>query len=146
MSSVGSVSPWIDQLRAGDRAAAPPLWHNYFQRLVALARQKLCRRVSTATADEEDMALSAFDSFIRAAEQGRVPQLNDRDDLWRLLLVITERKAIDLLNHERRVKRGGGKVRYLSALADDVATISYQAGQIMAPEPTPKMAAQLADE
>jgi hypothetical protein len=55
-------------------------------------------------ADEEDVALSAFDSFCRGAEQGRFPQLSDRDDLWRLLFVITERKAIDLVNHEKAQK------------------------------------------
>ena len=33
-------------------------------------------------ADEEDVALSAFDSFCRGAEQGRFPRLDDRDDLW----------------------------------------------------------------
>jgi hypothetical protein len=32
----------------------------------------------------------------------RFPQLNDRDDLWRLLVLITARKAIDQPNHERR--------------------------------------------
>ena len=37
MSSQGSVTAWIDQLRAGDRAAAQPLWQGYFQRLVGLA-------------------------------------------------------------------------------------------------------------
>jgi hypothetical protein len=32
MSSAGSVTAWIDQLCAGDRAAAQPLWQGYFQR------------------------------------------------------------------------------------------------------------------
>jgi hypothetical protein len=61
-------------------------------------------------ADEEDVALSAFDSFCRGAEKGRFPRLQDCDDLWQLLFMITTRKAADLVEHERRQKRGGGLV------------------------------------
>jgi RNA polymerase sigma factor (sigma-70 family) len=144
MSSTGSVTAWIDQLRSGDRAAAQPLWQGYFQRLVGLARRKL-RRAPRGMADEEDVALSAFDSFCRGAEQGRFPQLADRDDLWRLLFVITERKAIDLVHHERREKRGGGKVRHEGSLAGE-SSVTPVLVQVADPEPTPELAAQLADE
>jgi RNA polymerase sigma factor (sigma-70 family) len=95
-------------------------------------------------AGAEDVALSAFDSFIRAAERGRFPQLSDRDDLWRLLLVITERKAIDLVNYERRAKRGG-KVRHEGPLAGD-STLTPPLERVASPEPTPEQAAQFADE
>ena len=111
MSSSGSVTAWIDQLRAGDRTASQRLWQGYFQRLVTLARKRL-RASPRGMADEEDVALSAFDSFIRSAENGRFPLLHDRDDLWHLMFVITERKAIDLVNHQRTQKEGGGKVRH----------------------------------
>jgi DNA-directed RNA polymerase specialized sigma24 family protein len=144
MSSPGSITAWIDQLRAGDRAAAQPLWQGYFHRLVALARQKL-RSGPRAAADEEDVALSAFDSFCRGAEQGRFPQLADRDDLWRLLLVITERKVIDLVRHERRARRGGGKVRHAGSLADE-STVTTPLDRFAEHQPTPELAAQLADE
>src|SRR5262249_3160974 len=103
--SSGSVTAWIDQHCAGDHDATQQLWQRYFQRLVELARKKL-RGAPRGMADEEDVALSALDSFFRGAEQGRFPQLHDRDDLWYLLLVITERKAIDLVNHEKAQKRG----------------------------------------
>src|SRR5262249_22722064 len=96
MSSVGSVTAWIEQLRAGDHAAAERLWKGYFQRLVVLARRKL-RRAPSGMAGAEDVALSAFANFCRGVEQGRFPKLHDRDDLWRLLFVITERKAIKLV-------------------------------------------------
>ena len=33
------------------------------------------------------MALSAFDSFCRGAEQGRFPDLNNRNDLWGMLVL-----------------------------------------------------------
>jgi hypothetical protein len=80
MPAGDSVSLWIRQLEAGDHAAAQKLWQRYFRRLVGLARKKLqdaCRRA----ADEEDVALSAFTSFCKAAQAGRFPQLADRHDL-----------------------------------------------------------------
>ena len=96
MPAHGSVTLWVERLKSGDGEAAGPLWRAYFHRLVHLARQRL-RGLTGAAADEEDVALSAFDSFCRAAEGGRFPRLDDRDDLWQLLLVITARKAVDLI-------------------------------------------------
>ena len=62
MASTGSVTTWVEQLRAGNRAAAQQLWERYFSRLVNLARTKL-RGLRRRAADEEDVALSAFDSL-----------------------------------------------------------------------------------
>jgi DNA-directed RNA polymerase specialized sigma24 family protein len=145
--STGSVTAWIDQLRAGDRAAAQQLWERYFSRLVGLARTKL-RGLRRGAADEEDVALSAFDSFCRGAEQGRFPRLADRDDLWQLLLVMTARKAIDLRQRETRQKRGGGKVAGESALDGLLGPEDGGAGieQVVGAEPAPELAAQVADE
>lgn len=96
MSSEGSVSAWLAQLQAGDRAAAQPLYERYFLRLAALARKKL-RGMRRRADDEEDVALSALDSFCRRAEEGRFPRLDDRHDLWRLLFRITECKSRKLI-------------------------------------------------
>src|SRR3954469_7065224 len=110
MSSQGSVTHWISLLKAGEHAAVQPLWERYFPRLVALARARL-RGAPRRVADEEDVALSAFDSFCRHAEQGRFPQLLDRDDLWQVLVMLAARKAVELIRHECRLKRGGGEVQ-----------------------------------
>jgi hypothetical protein len=40
MSSSGSVTNWLARLKAGDPAAARPLWERYFHRLVGLARRR----------------------------------------------------------------------------------------------------------
>jgi hypothetical protein len=104
----GSVSRWLGQLQGGDVLTVPPLWQRYFHRLVALARQRL-RGSACRVADAEDVALSAFDSFCRAAEQGRFPDLANRDGLWRLLVVMTARKANQLRRNEGRQKRGGAR-------------------------------------
>ena len=140
-----SVTYWIEQLKAGDRAAAQPLWEGYFQRLVTRTRQKLAGMPRRA-ADEEDVALSAFASFCRAAAQGRFPQLHDRDDLWRLLIVITDRKAGCLVRYERRKRRGGGRVLDEAALGYRRAAGASPLAQVAGPEPSPDFAALVGEE
>ncbi len=147
MSSASSVTHWIGQLKAGDHAAAQKLWERYFQRLVRFARRK-SPGASRRAADEEDVALSAFASFCRAAEAGRFPRLSDRDDLWQLLVLITERKAFDLAKYERRKKRGGAGVKDESApgYLDNSSVAEGSTGKIVGREPTPDFAAQLEEE
>jgi DNA-directed RNA polymerase specialized sigma24 family protein len=139
MELEGSVTGWIGALKRGDQAAAQRLWDIYFRRLVGLAWVRL-RNVPRGAADEEDVALSAFDSFFEGARCGRFPQLDDRDDLWQLLYVITIRKAINLAKHEHRKSRGAGQVRSLSDLAQ------WGGDDLPGDEPTPELAAQVADE
>ena len=139
MSSDGSITLLIMGLKQGDPTAAEGVWRAYFERLVALARRQL--RGAIGLADEEDVALSAvLDSFYRGVEQGRFPALQDRDDLWRLLFVLTVRKAINLVKHEGRQSRGGGR---LVSLADlDGLRLNGAIGS----EPTPELAAQMLEE
>jgi DNA-directed RNA polymerase specialized sigma24 family protein len=139
MPDKGSVSQWIDLLRDGNSAGAQPLWELYFQRLVALARSKLLG-ASRRVRDEEDVALSAFDSFCRGAQGGRFPQLDDRDNLWRLLVVITARTASRAIRDQRRQKRGGNAEPL--ALGSDEADVD----EVLSREPTPEFAAQAAEE
>jgi DNA-directed RNA polymerase specialized sigma24 family protein len=131
----GSVTHWLGRLCDGDAGAAGPLWERYFARLVGLARARLAGLPRRA-ADEEDVALSAFDSFCRDARAGRFPDLTDRDGLWRLLLTITAQKAADLVRRERAGKRGAGA----APLGGDVL------GEIAGTEPTPEFAALAADQ
>src|SRR5260370_22876912 len=107
----GSITHWLGDLKGGDQAAAQPLWERYFGRLVVLARTKLQKqRHPRAEADEEDAALSAFNSFCVGVAKGRFPQLADREDLWRILVTITARKAFAQAQRQKRLKRGGGRV------------------------------------
>jgi DNA-directed RNA polymerase specialized sigma24 family protein len=139
MPSDGSVTRLIVMLKEGNRAASQQLWEVYFARLVGLARARL-RGIPGRVADEEDVALSAFDSFYRRAEQGQFPRLEDREDLWQLLFVLTVRKAINLVNYQGRKSRGGGQVQSLTDL--DLAG----AEAIFGAEPSPELAAQMTEE
>jgi RNA polymerase sigma factor (sigma-70 family) len=146
MSSPGSVSHWIAALKGGDVAAAQPLWERYYRQLIALARKKL-KLARRRAADEEDVVQNAFHSFFRAVAQGRFPQLDDRDSLWRLLVVITANKALKQLAHEHRQKRGGGTAAdqtgiYPMGPGGEEAALA----QVVGEEPTPAFAAQVAEQ
>ena len=147
----GSITGWLGDLRDGDQAAAQPLWEHYFSKLVTVARTKLKRmRKTTADQDEEDAALSAFNSFCAGAARGKFPQLADRDDIWRLLVVITARKAMAQANREGRQKRGGGRV------VEEAVVFGHGLGgadgslagleRIAAQGPSPEFAAMMAEE
>ena len=130
----GSVTRWLGALQAGDPDAAQRLWERYFTDLVRLARARL-RRAPRAAEDEEDVALSAFNSFCTAATRRRFPRLDDRDDLWRVLVTLTERKATDLRRRQRRQKRGGGRVAPEADLAGPEGDLLDQlAGAAPTPE------------
>jgi len=118
MSGPGSVTVWLDQLKAGanrDEAVAE-LWERYFSRLVNQARLHL--RGRRTMKDEEDAALSAFDGLVRGVEAGKFPRLDDRGDLWRVLLMMTANKARNAVRDENREKRRGGQVAHAIAAAD----------------------------
>ncbi|MFC1759548.1 ECF-type sigma factor, partial [Planctomycetota bacterium] len=113
-----NVSHWIDLVKAGDSAAANRIWQHYFDRLVRSVRARLYGQ-NRAVSDEEDIVLSVFDSFYNAAENGRFPDLSDRDDLWRLLLRMSARKVVDKRRHDQRQRRGGNvKVHSLNQTGD----------------------------
>lgn len=114
MNSEHSVTHWIQRLRTGEDRAAAELWQRYFERVRALAQKRL-RDHPRQAADEEDVVVSVFDSLCRGVHEGRFDALSDRDDLWRLLIVLTRQKSVDAIRREARAKRGGGRVRSLDA-------------------------------
>jgi DNA-directed RNA polymerase specialized sigma24 family protein len=146
MTSGESVTQWIHQLKEGERAAIQKLWEAYFTRLVGMSRQWL-RNTPTQAVEAEDVALSAFDSFFRRAEQGQFPKLFDRTDLWQLLVVIAFRKACNQIKHESRRQPRNGRVFHASALVaedgDDAGTVFTR---LIGREPDPELAAQTVEE
>jgi DNA-directed RNA polymerase specialized sigma24 family protein len=142
----GSITRWIAGVKAGDPAAVQPLWERYFARMVHLARARLrASRSRDAGSEEEDAALSAFDSLCAGLAGGRFPQLADRDDLWRLLVVVTTRKVQAHVRLQLRQKRGGGRVRPASDHPDLDSDDDILA-RAFGSEPTPEFAVMVAEE
>jgi DNA-directed RNA polymerase specialized sigma24 family protein len=145
MSQGDSVTTWLSGLKAGDDDPVKRLWDRYFQRLVRLAGKRLPGHARRAI-DEEDVALSAFQSFCDRARKGQFPELANRDDLWRVLFAITVRKAVGAVRYQTRKKRGGGHVLGESALGQDEQSQVANLTRFLSREPTPEDAAELADE
>ena len=89
-----SVTRWLHELKKGDDSAARRLWQFLHRRILSVAAQELPVGGS-ASYDEEDVAQSAFHAFCRAIQQEKYPMIAGRDELWRLLAVVTVNKARD---------------------------------------------------
>lgn len=131
-----SVTDWVGALEAGDSAAAGRLWGRYFMKLVQLARRNLGRHPGPC--DAEDVALSVFKSLCLGAERGAL-DVGGRDELWRLLVVMTRRKSVDRLREAGRQKRGGLLIHHATDSTGDL-------DRFEADDPTPEELAELADE
>ncbi len=136
-----NVSHWIDQVKAGESDAAIRIWHHYFDRLVQAARKRL-RGQKRAVEDEEDIVVSVFESFYRAAQNGRFPELSRRDDLWKLLLSMSARKIVDKRRREQRQRRGSGQTAL--SIENPGQELAGEL-QIIGHEPTPEMVAMMTE-
>jgi hypothetical protein len=107
----------------------------------------MLRSTSRRVADEEDVVLSALDSFLRGAAGGRYPTLHDRNNLWTLLVVITSRKVMDLREHQLAAKRGGEVCGESALLGNKDASSGGNGLQwILSREPSPEFALEVAQE
>ncbi len=141
----GSITHWIHEVKGGNRDAVQHLWERYFSRLVALAKASIdssSRRVS----DEEDVAAQVFESFWKAAESGRFPDLSDRDSLWRLLVKMTGRRVIDRHRRQNRQRRGGGRVRGESVFQQHADREQQALADVIGLEPTPEFVVMMREQ
>jgi DNA-directed RNA polymerase specialized sigma24 family protein len=146
MSSPQSVSLWIAHLKEGKESAVERLWERYAVRLVELARQRL-RDAPKRMADEEDVAASVFHSLCRGAAAGRFEAVQNRDDLWWLLLAITKQKAVDHVRREMAQKRGVGLVASESCLNDGADDSNgFALDRLVGEQPTPEFVLMLEEE
>jgi RNA polymerase sigma factor (sigma-70 family) len=147
MAQVDSATLWISQLKQGDQSAAQRLWKRYVEQLVRLARKKL-GRTSRRIVDEDDLVNSAFNGCFRGFAAGRIPAMNDRNDLWQVLVMLTDRKSADYHRRALAAKRGGEAVRRDWAFVGKDPGDSSSAGlsQVIDTAPTPAFAAHAAEE
>jgi RNA polymerase sigma factor (sigma-70 family) len=139
------ISIWLDRLVQGDPMAADVIWRCYWEKLVTIARQKL-KTSRRRVADEEDVALSAFNSFCRGAADGRFPDLKDRLDLWKILVTITARKASAQHRREHAQKRGDRDVRGESVFGHAENESGDGIEDFVALEPSPEFAAMAVEQ
>ena len=139
-----SLGELLERVRLGDETATAQLWEEYYQHLVRVAAGRLPRHLKR-TADEEDIALSAFHSFIAGIRHDQFPDLRGEDNLWGLLITLTARKVNAHLRHHTRKKRGGGSVRGESVFMDRGERIGGGIGGTAGHTPTADLFAELAE-
>jgi DNA-directed RNA polymerase specialized sigma24 family protein len=146
MADPDSVTPWISRLAEGDPQAIQELWERYFADLVRLAAKRLTE-IARRAADEEDVALSAMHTFCRGMAEHRFSNVKDRDDLWKLLVTITARKATAQNRRQFAEKRGAGHVRGESVFGppslDDEDHVGIEG--LADSQPTPQLACMLVE-
>ena len=121
MRNEGSVTGWLRALEQGDEDAARRLWDRYSGELHQVAKRRMRRLARRDIVDEEDVVLSAFASVCMSARNGLLDKVANRDELWGLMIVATQRKV-------------GQRVQYVTAgkrLAEqnaDHEAVSYEVG------------------
>ena len=144
--TVATITSWFHQLREGDEEAARQLWNEYFDRLVQLAKRRMTGRLRRA-ADEEDVALSVFDTICRRAGRGEFQAVDNRDDLWRLLVTVTQRKIVARARREHAQKRGGGELRGESVFGEYPSGDGNRGiGLVAGAAPTPEFIVAMEEE
>lgn len=131
----GEFRDLIARLRLGDEEAAAEVVGRFVRRLRALAWDRLAA-ADRGRGEAEDAVQSALGSFFARQARGGFA-VDDWEDLWALLALITVRKCHRRRERALAARRGAGRVVAL-AEADGW-------GDVAGREPTPLEAAALAD-
>lgn len=129
--STGSMTFLIDELKLGDKQSAKDLWARCMATAVRLARQRLGAAAKVERL-EEDIAESAFASLLNSGGRHRIPKLDDRESLWRLVIKMIDREAEDYETRAKRQAEAGGTEHEVARFEKFVAQ-----------EPTPEAVQQL---
>lgn len=101
-----TITECLALVKDDDSLAEHHIWQHYHARLLRLAKARMCGQ-SDPLVDEEDIVLTAFHSLLSGIKDGRFPDLRDRHDLWQLLIMLTERAAVQQFRYESAKKRAG---------------------------------------
>lgn len=146
MRDSGSITRHIDQLRSSNaaerNAAAEAIWRRYSDQLLRVAAANLFDGVRVRE-DEHDVVQDAFASFCQRQQRGDY-QLDGRNDLLRLLVTITARKACNI-NH-RHQAQGRNYRQEQHAAAPDESEMTSVLEQIDTTQPSPQMVAIFREE
>ncbi len=102
----------LEKLKASggqDPTVVAATYDRYFRRMLGLIRKRLGSQFSQY-ADEDDLAQSAFGSFVKGVGQGKF-ELDDRESLWPLLALMATRKYQDLVARYRTQSRDHARVQ-----------------------------------
>lgn len=140
------MTGWLRRIGQGDQDAALQLWRRYAAPLERLARSRYSGALN-AVANEEDLVQSVFHALWTGAAEGQWDTVQNRDELWWLLLAITRNKAVKRRTYNARLKRSDVP-RSLSGQdthSHDLST-SQDAQNIAGDSPPPELILMLQEE
>lgn len=139
-----SVTSLLQAVREDESLASLALWQRYVERLVRLAHKRLTG-ADRKIVDGDDIASEVFTEFLKGVQDCRFQRLNDRQDFWQILAMLTERRVIAHWRREQAQKRGGGEVLGESALHGAHDNDAHVMHNIVGGEPTPEFAAEFTE-
>jgi RNA polymerase sigma-70 factor (ECF subfamily) len=124
MDQASSIPELVRRLREGDPRAAEELFVQYARQLIRLAEQHLSRNLA-GKVEGEDIVQSVFRTFFRRSAEGEF-RIDSSDQMWRLLVQITLRKARAKGRYHTAERRdvnadesGGDKVWFEEAITQE---------------------------
>ncbi len=100
----GTVTAWLNLLRDGDDAATEKIWNYFFPSLQTKIASS-CRGLRIC--DEEDIAITAFYRLVEVMQKEDRYSVTDREEFWRLLLIISKNAVNDWRKYDSATCRGG---------------------------------------
>jgi len=140
MLRIGSVTQLIPGLMNGDSRAQQEVWQRYVNQLVQRARGRLGNLNDGVK--HEEVAAEALASFCRGVERGRFPKLNDRSDLWQILVMLARNKIVD----EARRRKRRREVLECDLDSPENESVDLGLAQFDGEEPTPEFAASVMEQ
>lgn len=141
----GSITQRLDDFKRGNDDALRPLMERFLTRLEDLAQKKIrAAGGHFAVGDGADAANSAFRMLWQGVRDERFSKLDNRADLWTVLVHLAGCKVVDMLRAEATDKRGGGKVRRESDHLDPESRSLFE--QMLRKEPGPEQLAIFEEE
>jgi RNA polymerase sigma-70 factor (ECF subfamily) len=136
MPPTDSFRGLVDQLRAGDDAAATEVFNRFARRILGLARQQLHATLRPKV-DPEDVLQSVFRSFFHRQREGHFA-IENWDSLWGILMVMTLRKCRRRNQYYRADRRDAKRETHWDAEGEAESDPG-----VFARDPTPSEAAIL---
>ncbi len=140
---MGSVSVMIQELRdQSNQDAASDLYQRYFERLVAVLRSRINRRVQGMDGPESTSQY-VLAEVLMGLKEGAYPQLNDREGLWALMIHIGGQRVKQEWRYATAAKRD---VRITGPM--DLAGAEQSSSRVIDPittTPPPELAIEVED-
>lgn len=122
------ITQWLKNIDQDPDLAMNVLWEHFFTRLVQRAKKEVSKRPQRSK-DEEDVAVEVMHSFYKGLSRGRFENIQNREELWKVLVTLATRKAARAYRENQTLKRGGGDVRGESVFLNSPGGIGNATGE-----------------